>query len=274
MDVWSYEEKRAVVVGCFSGIGEATARELVRLGAEVHGIDIKTSPVALASFAQCDLRDRKQIDAAIGAIEGTIDALFYCAGLPQTFPAIEVVQVNFLSVRYLIDKALPKMGRGSAIAVIASTAGNGYMDRLDLLTELVTTADYDAGLDWVEPRLAGLGDPYTFAKEAVIVWGLRQSSALIHRGIRINLLSPGPTESGMMKDFEAVSSAKIIDVFTQPIGRRSTAAEQAYPLIFLNSDAASYVNGANFNADGGFTAGLAFGQIDLESLLKRATVSA
>lgn len=270
MDVWSYKGKRAVVVGCYSGIGEATARELVRLGAEVHGLDIKPSPVELASFHACDLRDRKQIDAAIAAIGGRIDTLFYCAGLPQTFPAIEVVQVNFLSVRYLIEKALPYMPSGGAIAIIASTAGNGYLQRLAQLTELVTTPDYDAGLAWVQPKLADLGDPYMFAKEAVIVWGLRQSSVLIKRGIRINLLSPGPTESGMMKDFEAVASPKIIDVYTQPIARRSSSAEQAYPLIFLNSDAASYVNGTNFIADGGFVAGMEHGQIDLNGLLQKA----
>ena len=271
MDPWSYQEKRVLVVGCFSGIGEATARELVRLGAQVHGIDIKKSPVSLASFTECDLRDRGQIDAALKTIGGPIDALFYCAGLPQTFPAVEVVQVNFLSVRYLIEGALPHMSAGSSIAVIASTAGNGYQDRLDVVTELVMTRDYDEGLAWLEPRLADLGDPYAFAKEAVIVWGLRQSSVLIQRGIRINLLSPGPTESGMMKDFEAVSSPKIIDVFTQPFGRRSTSAEQAYPLIFLNSDAASYVNGMNFNADGGFTAAVRFGLIDVDDLLAKAT---
>ena len=271
MDVWSYRNKRAVVVACYSGIGEATARELVRLGAEVHGLDIKPSPVDLASFTACDLRDRKQIDAALDGIGGKIDTLFYCAGLPQTFPAIEVVQVNFLSVRYLIAKALPRMEAGSAIAIIASTAGNGYVQRLPLITEFVTTADYDSGLAWVERRLDGLGDPYAFAKEAVIVWGLRQSDELVRRGIRINLLSPGPTQSGMMKDFESVASPKIIDVFTQPIGRRSSPAEQAYPLIFLNSDAASYVNGVNFAADGGFTAGMQFGLIDLDGLLRQAS---
>jgi NAD(P)-dependent dehydrogenase (short-subunit alcohol dehydrogenase family) len=269
-DLWSYKGKRCVVVGCFSGIGEATARELVRLGGEVHGFDIKPSPVELASFQQVDLRDRAQIDAALDAVPGPIDALFYCAGLPQTFPAIEVIQVNFLSVRYLIERALPKLNPGSAVAVIASTAGNGYMQRMATIRELIDTPDYDAGLAWAIPRLAELGDPYTFAKEVVIVWGLLQSQELIKRGIRINLLSPGPTESGMTKDFEAVSSAKMIDVFTRPIDRRSSSAEQSYPLIFLNSAGASYVNGLNLIADGGFTAGAMMGVFDPMALLRQA----
>ena len=49
-EIWSYAGKRVVIAGCSSGMGEATARELVRLGAEVHGVDIKRSPVDLASF--------------------------------------------------------------------------------------------------------------------------------------------------------------------------------------------------------------------------------
>ncbi len=273
MDVWSYQGKRCLVVGCHSGIGEATARELVRLGGDVHGFDIKPCPVDLASFTACDLRSRAQIDAALAAIDGPIDALFYCAGLPQTFPGIEVVQVNFLSARYLIERALPAMPRGSAVAIIASTAGNGYVLRLPTVLEMADTPDYDAGLAWAERHLPELGDPYAFAKEAVIVWALRRSQTLIADGVRLNLLSPGPTVSGMTKDFEAVSSPAIIDVYTAPINRRSAAAEQAYPLVFLNSAGASYVNGTNFIADGGFTSGMAFGMIDLEGLLQKATAA-
>lgn len=272
-DLWSYKGKTCVVVGCASGIGEATARELVRLGGKVHGIDLKPSPVALASFATCDLRRRDQIDAAIDAIEGPIDALFYCAGLPQTFPAIEVFQVNFLSVRYLIDRARAKLRRGSAIAVIASTAGNGYPARMPVIQDAIATADYDAGLAWGDEHLAAQGDPYMFAKEVVIVWALGQSQLLIKDGIRLNLLSPGPTVSGMTKDFEAVSSAKMIDVFTAPINRRSSSAEQSYPLIFLNCDGASYVNGLNLIADGGFTSGVMLGAIDVPALIAEATAA-
>jgi hypothetical protein len=74
-DVWSYGGKRVVIAGCYSGMGEATARELVRLGAEVHGVDIKRSPVDLASFREADLRDTAQIDAALEAIGGPLRLL-------------------------------------------------------------------------------------------------------------------------------------------------------------------------------------------------------
>jgi NAD(P)-dependent dehydrogenase (short-subunit alcohol dehydrogenase family) len=99
---------------------------------------------------------------------------------------------------------------------------------------------------------------------------MTQGSHLIKRGIRINCISPGPTETPMMPHFEANASPHFIDVFTEPIGRRSTPAEQALPLIFLNSDAATYVNGHNLNVDAGFVGGVTTGQIDLQASLARA----
>ena len=63
-DYMRYTGKRVVVSGCFSGMGEATAKLLLELGAEVHGLDYKPSTLVLASFTQTDLRDPKSIDAA------------------------------------------------------------------------------------------------------------------------------------------------------------------------------------------------------------------
>ena len=68
MDFLRYTNKRVVVSGCFSGMGEATARLLLEQGAEVHGIDYKPSTLDLASFTQADLRDPRAIDAAAAGI--------------------------------------------------------------------------------------------------------------------------------------------------------------------------------------------------------------
>src|SRR5579864_7870501 len=100
-DFLGYKNKRVVVTGCFSGMGEATARLLLTLGAEVHGLDYKDCKLDLASFTHVDLRDPGSIDAAVDKIGGKIDALFNCAGLPQTFPALEVMKVNFVGTRHL-----------------------------------------------------------------------------------------------------------------------------------------------------------------------------
>lgn len=272
MSVWSHAGKKVLIVGCYSGIGRATAEELVRLGAAVHGMDWKpVDNLGLSAFTLCDLRDTASIDAALAEVEGPLDAIYYCSGLPQTHPARDVVTVNFINMRYFVEQARARMRDGGAIAIIASTAGNGWINRAELITEFVTTPDRAAALAWVEPRLANVGDPYSFSKEAVIVWGMRESARIReHRGIRLNLLSPGPTISGMTPDFDSFAGPKVIDVFTQPLGRRSAPEEQAWPLIFLNSDAASYINGCNFITDAGFTAGMATGQIDLDRLLAEA----
>jgi NAD(P)-dependent dehydrogenase (short-subunit alcohol dehydrogenase family) len=270
MGMWDYAGKRVAIIGCASGMGEAAARELVALGAEVHGADVRPSPVDMASFRTIDLRDPTSIDAGLGSIGGKIDALFNCAGLPQTFPALDVMKVNFIGLRHLTERALPMIKPGGAIASISSTAGFAYMQNIAQIQELVATPDFASALKWCEERLELVGDGYTFSKQVLIVWTMLMGGRLIKQGVRINCICPGPTETPMMPAFESYASAKMIDVFTAPSGRRSRPEEQARPLIFLNSDAASYVNGHVLNVDGGFVGAFATGQIDLPALMKAA----
>jgi len=270
VSVWSYEGKRVVVTGCFSGMGEATARELVALGAEVHGADIKPSPVPLASFTPVDLRDPASMDSAIAAIGGKIDALFNCAGLPQTFPALDVMKVNYIGMRYWTEKWLPNISRGGGIAIITSTAGMGYMAHAREIEELIAIQDFAAAVRWAEEHSELVGDGYGFSKEVSSFWTMLMGATTIRQGVRINCIAPGPTETPMMSDFEEVASANIVDVFIQPINRRSKPVEQALPLVFLNSDAASFINGHVLNVDGGFVGGVVTGQVDVEGSIAKA----
>jgi NAD(P)-dependent dehydrogenase (short-subunit alcohol dehydrogenase family) len=275
MSVWDFAGKRAVIVGCYSGMGEAAARELVRLGAELHGFDIRPSPVALASFATVDLKDPASIDAAIRTVDGDIDLLFNCAGLPQnTFPAADVMKVNFSGTRHWTEQWLPRMRRGGAIASISSTAGFGFAQRLPTVLEFVATPDFAAATAWAEAHPDIVGGGYQFSKEASTVWTMKMGARTIEQGVRINCICPGPTETPMMNHFEEEASAPMIDVFTQPIRRRSSPAEQAYPLIFLNSDAASYINGHVLNVDGGFVGGVMTGQVDLQGSISKVLAGA
>ncbi|HEY3695371.1 coniferyl-alcohol dehydrogenase [Phenylobacterium sp.] len=273
MSVWDYSGKRAVIVGCYSGMGEAAARELVRLGAEVHGFDVRPSPVDLASFTTVDLRSPASIDAAVKTLDGDIDVLFNCAGLPGgTFSPADVMKVNFSGMRYWTEQWLPRIRKGGAIASISSTAGFGYLQRMATVLELLATPDFDAASAWVEAHPDIVTQGYSFSKEAISVWTMLMGTRTIKQGVRINCICPGPTQTPMMGDFEKAASAKVVDVFVQPINRRSTPVEQAYPLIFLNSDAASFVNGHVLNVDGGFVGGVLTGQIDVrESIAKAMT---
>ena len=266
----SYKNKRVLITGCFSGMGEATAKLLLRLGGEVHGLDYKECTLPLASFTKVDLRDPASVDAAVRKIGGKVHALFNCAGLPQTFPPLEVMKVNLFGTRYLTERVVPLMEEGGAIATISSTAGIGWSQRVPLLMQLLQANTFEAGVKWCEANTETVREGYSLSKEALIVWTMLSACSLIKRGIRINCTLPGPTQTPMMKEFESATPKSILDAVTQPIGRRSTPEEQAGPLVFLNSDAASYVNGVALPVDGGFIGGVATGQIDLRAMFGAA----
>jgi NAD(P)-dependent dehydrogenase (short-subunit alcohol dehydrogenase family) len=266
-DLVSYKNKRVVITGCFSGMGEATARLLLSLGAEVHGLDYKESKLDLASFISTDLRDPASIDAAVERLgDKKIDALFNCAGVPSTFAPIDVFKVNYIGPRCLTDRLLPRIAEGGAIACIASTAGFMWQRDVQLVSELIQKTSYEDAVAWAEANLAGGKDAYTLSKETIIVWTLMSSASLIKRGIRMNCILPGPTATPFMDQQSTITPDAAIDAFTQPINRRSRPDEQAWPLVFLNSDAASYINGVALPVDGGFMGGVATGQIDLAKL--------
>jgi NAD(P)-dependent dehydrogenase (short-subunit alcohol dehydrogenase family) len=269
-DLLGYQGKRVVIAGCFSGMGEAAARLLVEAGAEVHGVDIRPSPVAMASFTPLDLKDPDAIEAVAAAIGGEADALFNCAGLPQTFPAADVVSVNFIGIRHWTDQWIPRMKKGGAIVTISSNAAMGYHARLPLLSAFVGIENPADALAWVKAHPADVADGYGFSKEALAVWTQRRAVDLIGQGIRINCTLPSPTATPMMKDFEIAAGQKILDIFARPIGRQATAEEQAGPLLLLNSPLAGFVSGVCLPVDAGFTGGVMTGLIDMQGLLAEA----
>jgi NAD(P)-dependent dehydrogenase (short-subunit alcohol dehydrogenase family) len=248
-------------------MGEATARLLLQLGAQVHGLDYKQSRLNLASFTQVDLRDPAAIDAAAAAIGGKVDALFNCAGLPQTAPPLDVMKVNYLGTRRVTERFLPLMSEGGAIVNVASIAGMGWSRRLPVLMGLLKIENHDEAVAWCEANPDVVREGYSFSKEAMVVWTMMMSTSLIKRGIRINCTMPGPTQTPMMAHFEAATKASVLEAATQPSNRRSTPDEQAAPLVFLNSGVASYLNGVALPVDGGLLGGIATGQIDPRTLM-------
>lgn len=270
-DILGYKGKRVIVSGCFSGMGEATAKLLLELGAEVHGLDFRDSSLPLASFTNVDLRDPASIEAAVAGIGGKVDALFNCAGLPQSFPPLDVMKVNFIGLRHLTEQVLPLMGPGGAIASIASTGGLGWSRRIPTNMEFVTTKGYDAAVVWCEAHLDDVvKEGYSFSKENVIVWTQFMGAHLIKKGIRINCTLPSPTQTPMMATFEAASGKDVVAAAAEPMGRYSTPAEQAGGIVLLNSDLAGIVNGVVFPVDGGFMGGVATGQVDLSVMMRRS----
>jgi NAD(P)-dependent dehydrogenase (short-subunit alcohol dehydrogenase family) len=262
--VWGYEGTRVIVAGGGGGgMGAAATTELTNLGAEVHVIDQREPPVKVAGYHDTDLADPDATARTVEEIGGEVNALFYCAGRPgTTYPDIEVMTVNLLSARHLAGLVVPHMPRGSAIASISSTAGMGWMANIAKWMPLVTTDGFKAGLQWVEEHPDEILGGYSPSKEALIIWTQWASYALAEKGIRINSISPGPTKTPMMPDFEAAVGKEFMDSFPIPVGYQASPEEQAYPMIFLNSRAASFITGENINTDGGTMGAIMTGNID------------
>jgi NAD(P)-dependent dehydrogenase (short-subunit alcohol dehydrogenase family) len=272
-DALRYEGKRVIVTGAASGMGAATAQILVELGAEVHAVDIKKPEVTgLASFSQCDLREPAQIDDTVKKIGKIVNALFNCAGLPNTFPDLDVMLVNFCGLRQVTEAVIPLMIEGSAIASIASTAGIGWMQNMELLFALLATPDFAGARGWCEEHPKELRNAYGLSKEAINAYTALRSFTLAADGIRINCVNPGPTDTPMMPEFEKAVGKKYMDDFPVPLGRHAVAEEQAWPMVFLNSPRSSFVTGVQFDADGGFKGGLFTGQIDPKVLMPEGLV--
>ena len=205
-------------------------------------------------------------------IGGKVDALFNCAGLPGggAFPPLDTFKVNFAGTRHLTDCVLPLMAPGSAVVSIASTGGLGWSRRIPVHMSLLQTTDFEGAIAWAEANLDQIAEGYAFSKEAVIVWTQFSCATLIKRGVRINCSLPSPTQTPMMDTFQATSGKEVIDAAAEPLGRYSTAAEQAGGVILLNSALAGIVTGVVLPVDGGFMGALATGQIDITKMMSRA----
>jgi NAD(P)-dependent dehydrogenase (short-subunit alcohol dehydrogenase family) len=246
-------------------MGAAAVEGLAELGAEIHVLDLKEPPIDVASHQSADLRDPDAVAAAVETIGGRIDALFNCAGLPgPPFPDLDVMLVNYAAPRHLASLVAPHMPDGGAICSISSTAGSAYLTTMEKWAPLVQTPDFASAKAWLEAHPDDIAGAYAQSKEALILWTMWASHDFAARKIRLNCISPGPTDTPMMPAFESLAGASLIDLFAQGLGRRSTPAEQAWPMIFLNSDAASYVTGENLNTDGGTISAITTGKIVLD----------
>ena len=253
----SYAGKRVIVTGAASGIGAATAELLHWAGAQVHGLDVRLAEGPMTEAIVCDLADPAAVEATVAAIGGPVHGLFNIAGVPSTVPRLTIMAVNFFGLRHLSETVIPLMPPGSAIASVASIAGNEWLAHRDLLLELMALPDFEAGMRWAEEHDDLLGeDPYFLSKEAVVFYTMWRSRRLQDQRIRINCVSPGPVNSGMLPDFRESLGEQVMSGLTRLAGRVSEPVELAGPLAFLNSDGASFVNGANLPVDGGYTAAI------------------
>ncbi len=253
-DAFRFDGKRALVVGGATGMGAAVAEVIRDAGAEVVVMDRAEVDIDGVTSIHLDLADKASIDAAVDECGGSVDALFSCAGVADGTPGIE--KINFIGHRHMIDRMLgaDMLPTGSAIGFISSAAGFGWEQNLAKLDEYLDITDFDAASKWAQDN--GHAD-YLWSKLAICAYVAREAKDLLRKGIRINAIMPGPTNTPLAQANADTWLSFGADYRDEVGVEASTPLEQAYPLVFLCSAAAAGVTGITMYSDAGyFAAGL------------------
>ncbi|MDB5479055.1 MAG: hypothetical protein JWO83_108 [Caulobacteraceae bacterium] len=260
----SSRRAKVLLTGGATGIGAATAARLAASGAEVTILDVAEPGDGACAFVRCDLSDPAAIDAALEGLPGRWDVLVNVAGIPGPRPAEPVIAVNFLGLRHLTERLLPRMSRGGSVVNVASTAAQNWQRRAAVIDQLLDTADFAAGLAWCREN-GGLWekDPYTFSKQCVVAWSYRAVGAARAHGVRVNAVSPGGVDTRLTENFTAQIGAEQVAWMNSHIGRSATPDDIAKVIAFVAIGDCGWLNGVDIVVDGGMTAGRLGGWIDL-----------
>jgi NAD(P)-dependent dehydrogenase (short-subunit alcohol dehydrogenase family) len=248
-DAFSYRGKRALVVGGATGMGAATAELVQDAGAEVVVMDYAEVTLPGVKAIDLNLADKASIDAAVDECGGPVHALFSCAGVADGTPGIE--RINFIGHRHLVDRMLAgdMLPSGAAIGMIASAAGYGWQANLDVLNEYLDITDFDEATRWAQEHNRA---DYLWSKLAINAYVARGAFGLLKRGIRINAILPGPTDTPLAQANKEQWLGFGADYRDEVGIEASTPLEQAYPLAFLCSDAAKALTGITIVTDAGY----------------------
>ena len=250
-DAFRFDGKRALVVGGATGMGAATAEVVKDAGAEVVVMDRAEVTLDGVKAISLDLSDKASIDAAVDECGGPVHALFACAGVADGTPGIE--RINFIGHRYLVERMLAgdMLQKGSAIGMISSAAGMGWENSLDELHEYLDVTDFDAATAWAQEHNHA---DYLWSKKTINMYVAREAYRLLKRGIRVNAIMPGPTDTPLARANEEMWLGFGSDYRADVGVDASKPVEQAYPLVFLCSDAAAGITGITMITDSGYFA--------------------
>ena len=246
-----FQGKTALVLGATSGIGRETALAFARAGAHVvtagrrslegeavadavRRLGVKSLFIKTDVAVDADVA--RTVQAAVD-LAGSLDAAFNNAGIEGV--AVPLVDQREEDVLRLLDVNVAGVWRGLKHQLRVMTArGRGA---------IVNTSSVAGSVG-----MAGMG-PYVASKHAVL--GLTRSAALEAApfGVRVNAVSPGGIETPMLDRFADDDAKRAYMKSLHPAGRIGTPAEVAAAVLWLCSDAASFVYGHDLKVDGAFT---------------------
>lgn len=239
--------KVAVVTGGSSGIGLVTAKPFIQSGAKVaitgrnqQALDAAVRELGSSVLAiRSDVSKLNELDALFSTIEkkfGRIDVLFANAGIAKFAPATavneqfydELFDINVKGVFFTIQKAIPLLNDNASIILNTSVVNQAGLPNTSV---------------------------YAATKAAVRSFARSIAAELAGRGIRVNVVSPGPIATPMYGKLglpkEAVDAFATSIVSQVPLKRFGQLEEVAQTALFLASSASSYITGVELNVDGG-----------------------
>jgi len=244
-----FEGKIVAITGGSEGIGLATAKAFIAEGARVYitGRRQDRLDAAVAELGEAavgiqgdvaNLGDLDRLYARIRQDHGKLDVLFANAGTADSdsLPLDDITEqdferifgVNVRGLLFSVQKALPLLGAGSAVVLNGSVAGSKGFPGQSL---------------------------YNATKAAVRSFARSWTADLKERGIRVNVVAPGGTETQLMRGYlDTRPGAE--EMFNQliPLGRMGRTEEVADAVLFLASSQSSYIAGAELVVDGGLVA--------------------
>jgi 3-oxoacyl-[acyl-carrier protein] reductase len=234
-----------VITGAASGMGRAIARAADREGARLVLSDFDADRLKATAgelggevrHLRADVTRLPDIEAVFALTErelGRIDGLVTCAGIITTSPSLEVTVEEW-------DRVFAVNARGTFFTVQAALRRMIPRGQGRIVT--IGSDSYKLG----GGRIANI--PYAATKGAVVTMTKGFARTLVGTGVRINCVNPGPCDTPMHAPLTPEQRTMLAGRI--PLGRLAQPEEIASAVLFLLSDAASFVFGESFNVDGG-----------------------